>query len=943
MVLPFAVIATVGLLLRESKMKKLKVVVCTVFIVAGIFVAGYRASRVAGQVGQIAAPTRVNATDNLYNSKVGVYWDTMRGATLYRIFRNTANNSATATSVGTTSANFFFDTTVPANQTAFYWVRAENGAVLSQMSEPDTGIRTGTLQQGGTAPLGPPPNAPPGNPLTATKISLGKALFWDEQMSSTKTVSCGTCHHASSGGADPRITGINPGPDGLFNTGDDIRGSLGVPMNEPDGRYRFSATYGFGDQVTGRASMSYVNAAYAPILFWDGRATGQFNDPILNLPIFLNGASLESQSVGPPVSSVEMGHEGIDWTQVASRVAESKPLALSPSVPQSLQTWIDGRTYPELFLEAFGTAEVSPARIAMAIASFERSTFSDQTPWDLDVQGITPLTPQESMGRNLFNSGTFACGVCHGGNRFTDGAFHYIGVRPDTEDIGREAVTGMPNDRGAFRSPGLRNVGLRKSFFHNGKFTTLEEVIDFYDRGGDFDANNKPNLIHVLNLAPGQRAAILAFMRRPMTDPRVVTETGPFERPALYMGSNRVPQITGTGRAGSGGQTPQIKAISPPIVGNDKFTLSVSAALGNSSAVLVVDENDPGTPATIPTTGSLARVTATTQNTGAGNGWASVVIQIPDNASIVGRTFYARWYVTDTSAENGFSVSQAARFTVFGEASAPPRPAMFDFDGDGRTDIAVFRPENGYWYVLRSSDNTFVGQSFGLANDVMVPADYDGDGKTDAAVFRDGNWFMNRSRDGVQVVSWGVSGDIPQPGDYDGDGAVDIVVYRPSDGRWYISKSSGGVTVTPFGVAGDKPVATDFDGDGKTDIAVYRGGVWWVLGSTSGVTVANFGLADDRPVVGDYDGDGKADVAVYRPSSGTWFYIRSSDNAVTVASYGLAADVPVPGDYDGDGRNDLAVYRPTGGVWFSLNSGGTQKIQSWGLATDKPVPSSFVP
>lgn len=921
--------------------RKIKFAICCLFLVGGISFAAFRVSSVSGQSGTLAPPTRVNATDDLYNSKVGIYWDTIRGATLYRIFRNGINDPATATAIGTTQANFFFDNTVAASQTTFYWVRAENGSVVSSFSEPDSGRRTGTPQQGGVAPLGPPPNAPLGNPLTATKIYLGKALFWDEQLSSTKTVSCGTCHHASSGGSDPRINAFNPGPDGVFNTGDDIRGTAGVPMNAPDGSYIFSPTFGFGDQVTGRTSPSYINAAYSQILFWDGRATGQFLDPITNI-LTLNGAQLESQSVGPPISPVEMGHEGINWTQVATRVAESRPLALSPSIPQALQTWIGGRSYPELFLEAFGSAEVSPARIAMAIASFERSTFSDQTPWDQDVQGIAALTAAEIRGRQLFNSGAIACNVCHGGNRFTDGAFHYIGVRPDTDDIGREAVTGMPNDRGTFRTPGLRNVGLRRAFFHNGGFTTLDQVIDFYDRAGDFDANNKPNLIHVLNLTPGQKTDMRAFLTRPLIDPRVANETGPFERPALYMGSTRMPVINGTGRAGSGNAIPQIKAISPPIAGNDRFTVSVSNALGNANAVLVIDENDPGTPSQIPAIGSLARITAVTQNTGAGNGWASKVVTIPITPGIVGKTFYARWYVVDPSAANGFSVSQAARFTVFGDAPAASSDAPFDFDGDGRTDVSVYRPSDGAWYILRSSDNTFLGLSFGLANDEIVPADYDGDEKTDAAVFRDGQWFVNGSTSGFAAYSWGLAGDIPQPMDFDGDGKADIAVFRPTDGNWYIIKSTGGIQVTSFGAVGDRAVAADYDGDGKADPAIYRDGVWWILGSSTGVRVVNFGLAGDDPVAGDYDGDGKADVAVFRPTEGNWFYIRSSNNEVRVAGWGLAGDIAAPGDYDGDGRHDLSVFRPSGGLWFSINSGGVQKVSSWGIATDKPVPSAFV-
>ncbi len=634
-----------------------------------------RSGVVIGQ-GTLSAPTGVTATDTIYNSKVGLYWDTIRGASTYRIFRNSTNNAATASDIGTTPANTFFDTTAPAGQTFFYWVRAENGSLVSDLSLPDQGIRSTTQQQGGIGPLNPPP-VPAGNPVTATKIYLGKALFWDEQLSSTRTVSCGTCHHGANGGTDPRSTAAialstNPGPDQILNTGDDITGSAGVPLSNADGTYLNDVTYGFRDQVTGRKSVSHINAGYSQLLFWDGRATGTFRDPITNAVILPNLGALESQVLGPPLSAVEMAHNGRDWNNVAARMNDSKPLALAPSMPVALSTWIGGRSYAELFQEAFGTPEVTPTRIALAIATYERSLYSDQAPIDLVAQGIETLTAQEARGRNIFNSPAINCNVCHAGTRFTNESFQYIGVRPDTEDTAREQVTGFPNDRGAFRVPSLRNVELRGSFFHNGKFTTLEQVVAFYNRAGDFDANNKPNFIHLLGLNAQQQADLVAFLRRPLTDPRVRTETAPFDRPTLYMESDRVPQLTGSGRSGTDSITPQIKAISPPIVGNPNFTVSVSSAMGNAAAALVISETDPGVGAAIPAAGSFARVVTTTQNTGAGNGWASISLAIPNSAAVAGRTFFARWYIEDAGAASGFSVTQAARFTVFGDAAASP-------------------------------------------------------------------------------------------------------------------------------------------------------------------------------------------------------------------------------------------------------------------------------
>ena len=182
---------------------------------------------------------------------------------------------------------------------------------------------------------------------------------------------------------------------------------------------------------------------------------------------------------------------------------------------------------------------------------------------------------------------------------------------------------------------------------------------------------NKDPAVRPRGLSAQQQADIVAFLKRPLTDPRVAAELPPFDRPTLYMDSTRVPQVTGTGRAGSGGFVPQIMAISPPLAGNPNFTVSVSGALGNAEAVLVLNSTDPGAGLLVPSSGSLARITTTTQNTGNGNGWASVTLPLPDTFWVTSRTFFGRWYITDPSALRGFSVSPAIQFTVFGNTAFP--------------------------------------------------------------------------------------------------------------------------------------------------------------------------------------------------------------------------------------------------------------------------------
>ncbi len=653
-------------------MQRVKFVILVCFVALGLFgyLAGSHFSGIAQSKGSdLASPTGVIASDGDYSNKIGLHWDTIRDATSYRIYRNTTNNSSTAVDVGTTVANYYFDPTIVAGQTYFYWIRAENGTTTSGLSTPDQGTRAIGDIVPGEEPLTPPP-APAGNPVTAAKAYLGKTLFWDEQMSSTRTVACGTCHRPAKGGSDPRTAvgdnrSRNPGPDGQFGTLDDIFGSPGVPQNYADGNYGFNPVFGMREQVTGRKAPSYLNAGYSPVgLFWDGRALDEFRDQITNTVLLTDTASLESQSAGPPVSSAEMGHQNRDWTQVAARIQASKPLALATNIPTGLAAWIGTRTYPELFQEVFGTSDVTPARISMAIATHERTLFSDTTPLDRAIYGIEPLTTQEELGRQVFRG--VKCDFCHAGPLGTNHNFFNIGVRPQEEDAGRFNVTNQEGDRSAFKTPNLRNADLRGPFMHNGGLRTIEDVVDFYDRGGDFDAPNIPRgVIHALGLSTGDRAALIAFLKRPMTDPRVRDELPPFDRPHLYTESNRTPVISGRGRPGSKFTVPEAVVIAPPIIGNPNFTIGINKGRGGAQATLVIADQDPGMGSSIPTSGSFAFQTITLSNSGPVGGYGSVGLAIPNNAALIGHTYYGRWYVKDLRAIGGFSVSRLFTFTVF--------------------------------------------------------------------------------------------------------------------------------------------------------------------------------------------------------------------------------------------------------------------------------------
>ena len=290
--------------------------------------------------------------------------------------------------------------------------------------------------------------------------------------------------------------------------------------------------------------------------------------------------------------------------------------------------------------------------------------------------------------------------------------------------------------------------------------------------------------------------------------------------------------------------------------------------------------------------------------------------------------------------------NNGANWTFDNVCRAAALHAPFDFDGDGKTDLSVFRPSTGEWFAFRSTLSV-VDQQFGLATDKLVPADYDGDGLTDIAVYREstGQWMVLESSDHIlQLFNWGINGDDPAPGDYDGDGKADITQFRASEGNWYILRSrDGNPIIVNWGQEGDSSIPGDFDGDNKTDEAIYRPstGQWFVFGSSQGPTVAAWGINGDRPVVGDFDGDGKADLSVFRSSENNWYVYQSSDSGTSIVHWGEPGDSPVAGDFDGDGKFDQAMYRH--GTWLINRSTTGPLIADWGVALDIPVPAAYLP
>ena len=334
--------------------------------------------------------------------------------------------------------------------------------------------------------------------------------------------------------------------------------------------------------------------------------------------------------------------------------------------------------------------------------------------------------------------------------------------------------------------------------------------------------------------------------------------------------------------------------------------------------------------------------------TGANNTVYKIALQT-DGKILLGGAF---------SRVNNVSAVGIARLLNAPTTARPP----FDFDGDRRSDVSLFRPTNGVWYILPSQTGNFYGFQFGQASDLIAPADYDGDGKTDVAVFRpvvagagDQAYFyiLNSADNSFRAVGFGTNGDVPVSGDWDGDGKADYGVYRAaatSGGQsnfYYLpsAQPAGNFVTISLGTGGDKPIPADYDGDGRLDPAVFRpsNATWYILrSSVNQITTTAFGLSTDIPTPADYDGDGAANIAVFRPSNGTWFTSQNPQNNFGAVQFGANGDLPVPADYDGDGRADVAVFRPSNGAWYlNRSTSGFTGVQ-FGASGDKPSPNAYI-
>lgn len=340
-------------------------------------------------------------------------------------------------------------------------------ALLASMAVPtDTegALNTaGPSGPGGLASRWPDMKQRPDNSITdprfGRRAALGRILFYDPVLSAKNDISCATCHHPDLGYSDGRGKSMGAGGKGI-------------------GPERS------GGQVIRRGAPSIWNAAFNETQFWDGRAR-----------------DLEDQAKNPITAPEEMGETEAN---LSSEIA---------TLPE----------YQSLFDEAFGGhmgSSINLLNITRALAAFERTQISSRSAFDRYVAGDrSALTLSQRRGFDVFRSGQARCFECHSLPTFSSPNFKVIGVprvEGDAEDRGRGDTGGGPGMKGAFKVPSLRNVALTAPYMHNGRFQTLDEVLDFYAKGGGpgmgVPTPNLDDKIRPINLTYQQRLDLIAFM-----------------------------------------------------------------------------------------------------------------------------------------------------------------------------------------------------------------------------------------------------------------------------------------------------------------------------------------------------------------------------------------------------------------------------------------------
>jgi len=271
-------------------------------------------------------------------------------------------------------------------------------------------------------------------------------------------------------------------------------------------------------------------------------------------------------------------------------------------------------------------------------------------------------------------------------------------------------------------------------------------------------------------------------------------------------------------------------------------------------------------------------------------------------------------------------------------------PLLGDIDGDGKSDLTIWRPSDGRWYILKSTSgysasNPFI-VSWGTRGDIPLMGYVDGDSKADLVIWRpsNGHWYIllssiEYSLSSPLIHAWGTSGDIPLLGDIDGDGKADLVIWRPTNGIWYVLPSGSGYTASTaqlvaWGTKGDVPLIANFDALGVDDLIIWRpsNGHWYILSLPSTINIFAWGTKGDTALVGQVDSQARKDLLIWRVGNGYWYMLRSaSDYSVAgshIVAWGTTGDTPILGDMDVDSKADLVIWRSSNGRWYCYQSSG---------------------
>ncbi len=535
----------------------------------------------------------------------------------------------------------------------------------------------------------PFPASPTGNPFVEpdhpdrafvnAQVELGKALFWDEQLSTDNTMACGTCHGFEAGGSELRDSIENEflkfGSRGVFPQDHD-RNFYAEPLL-PAG-FPPPATQNTHKRTTPLFAPSMVNAAYFEQLFWQKRVGPALKDDTGNeMEGFKEYAALEALSVEPPISPVEMGHDRISWEsgKIQDKLKDSTILRLTnpSSVPQDIQYLLGQTTYGDAFHNLYGPSStdnpVTRERVAMSIAQYMRTLISDQAPI-LQPGGLTE--PELRAFERMRSSSCFLCHSNTNTPRFDPaGGFEdkfdallsngeVFTILESPHNMAPDAETGEPI-QALMKVPSLLNLGLRRRFFHSGHIEGIDQLLSFFNG----ELPTEPLVTFIPPLLPIEKEGMRSLWTRGFVDPRLASETFPFDSPDLF--SERLAQggpLENQFGSATFGVRPVLFSSTPATQSDAWFKTGLTHARPNAVSRFGLSSGTNGN-----STGLLLDSTVTwsvpmvTDSRGNATWRLDTMTTVPPG--IAGMTWVGQWTTQDFQAPAGMAVTRAAVFSLF--------------------------------------------------------------------------------------------------------------------------------------------------------------------------------------------------------------------------------------------------------------------------------------